>query len=81
MVLLATLKKNTYFFLGFLSSGNDILPGNYGLLDQIEALKWTKEHIHSFRGDPDGITIMGQSVGSSSVGLLLVSPLSRGDFL
>lgn len=54
--------------------------GNYGLLDQIQALKWVKENIEAFGGDPDNITIAGESAGSSSVNAICVSPLSEGLF-
>ncbi|KAM4734643.1 fatty acyl-CoA hydrolase precursor, medium chain [Anableps anableps] len=66
--------------LGFLSSGDEHVPGNFGLLDQIQALRWVKEHIHSFGGNPDLVTIFGESAGGVSVSLLLLSPLSDGLF-
>jgi len=54
--------------------------GNYGLMDQIAALRWVRENIASFGGDPDRITIAGQSAGAGSVHHLLVSPEARGLF-
>lgn len=54
--------------------------GNYGLLDQIAALRWVKENIQNFGGDPDNITIAGQSAGSMSVNCLVSSPLAHGLF-
>ncbi|KAM3609035.1 uncharacterized protein V6R79_008807 [Siganus canaliculatus] len=66
--------------LGFLSTGDEHLSGNFGLLDQIQALRWTQEHIHNFGGDPGLVTIFGESAGGISVSLLLMSPLSEGLF-
>uniref|UniRef100_A0A7N6AJR3 Carboxylic ester hydrolase n=1 Tax=Anabas testudineus TaxID=64144 RepID=A0A7N6AJR3_ANATE len=66
--------------LGFLSTGDEHMPGNLGLLDQVQALKWIQQHIHNFGGDPDLVTIFGESAGGVSVSLLLLSPLSEGLF-
>ena len=56
------------------------LSGNYGLLDQIEALRWVRRNIVSFGGDPKNVTIAGESAGGLSVMYLMASPLARGLF-
>ena len=52
--------------------------GNYGIYDQIAALQWVRDNIANFGGDPDKITIFGQSAGAMSVQTLLSSPLTKG---
>ncbi len=54
------------------------MPGNMGMLDQIEGINWVKRYISYFGGDPNAITIAGESAGSESVSLLTLSPLTRG---
>ena len=54
--------------------------GNYGLYDQLTAIRWVKDNISAFGGDPENITIMGQSAGAMSVQQLCLSPLTEGLF-
>jgi|WetSurMetagenome_2_1015567.scaffolds.fasta_scaffold02570_5 para-nitrobenzyl esterase len=56
------------------------VSGNYGILDQIESLRWIKKNIAQFGGDPDNITIFGQSAGAGSVKTLCESPLAKDLF-
>nr|CAH7758725.1 unnamed protein product [Callosobruchus chinensis] len=66
--------------LGFLSTGTKEAPGNNGMKDQVEALRWIKHNIASFGGDPDSVTIQGYSAGGFSVILHMISPMSQGLF-
>lgn len=63
--------------LGFLTTGDDVAKGNYGLWDQTLALKWVQEHISSFGGDLNNVTISGESAGGISVDMLALSPHSN----
>ncbi|XP_066246390.1 juvenile hormone esterase-like [Euwallacea similis] len=63
---------------GFLSTEDLESPGNWGLKDQILALKWVKNNIRQFGGDPSKVTIFGESAGSASISYLLQSPQTKG---
>uniref|UniRef100_A0A2S2QV92 Neuroligin-4, X-linked n=1 Tax=Sipha flava TaxID=143950 RepID=A0A2S2QV92_9HEMI len=60
--------------LGFLSTGDDNSPGNYGLMDQAMALRWVYDNIEYFNGDRKSITLFGPDAGAASAGLLMVNP-------
>ena len=66
--------------LGFLSTEDSVSPGNWGLLDQRLALIWVQQNIHGFGGDHNRVTIFGHGSGAYSVGLHVLSPMSRGLF-
>ncbi|KAL3880519.1 hypothetical protein ACJMK2_032753 [Sinanodonta woodiana] len=66
--------------LGFLSTDDHIAPGNYGLHDQLLALRWVQSNIAQFGGDHNRVTIFGQSAGGGSVSLHMFSPKATGLF-
>ncbi|XP_049872479.1 juvenile hormone esterase-like [Pectinophora gossypiella] len=66
--------------LGFLKLDIREVPGNAGMKDQNAALKWVQKNIKQFGGDPNQVTIFGQSAGGASVGFHMLSPMSKGLF-
>merc|ERR1711923_443345 len=64
--------------LGFISFGNNIVSGNMGLKDQHLAIQWVRANIHNFGGDPNKITIFGESAGAISVQAQVLSPWNNG---
>lgn len=78
-VVLVTIQYRLGPF-GFVTTGDPVAPGNYGMLDQIAALKWIQENIEDFGGNPSSVTIFGESAGGSSVGLHVLSPRSKNLF-
>lgn len=65
---------------GLSAESPDNISGNYGLMDQIEALRWVRRNIGAFGGDPDNVTIAGESAGALSVLYLMAAPEARGLF-
>ena len=78
-VIVVTINYRLNMF-GFATLGDDGLKGNYGLWDQKMALKWVHENIHSFGGDPNSVTIFGESAGGFSVALQAIIPSNKGLF-
>lgn len=66
--------------LGFICLGIEEAPGNAGLKDQIAALRWVKKNIAAFGGDPDNVTVFGESAGGTSTSILLASEATNGLF-
>jgi len=66
--------------LGYLTLDTDEIPGNAGMFDQIEGLRWVNKFIQYFGGDPNAVTIIGESAGAASVNFLLLAPQARGLF-
>jgi len=66
--------------LGFMTFGNDVVSGNMGLKDQLESMRWVKRFIHNFGGDPEKVTIFGQSSGAIMVNAMQLSPKATGLF-
>ncbi|XP_065209355.1 juvenile hormone esterase-like [Planococcus citri] len=64
--------------LGFLSTEDEIIPGNYGLKDTVEVLRWVQNHIEDFGGDKNRVTLFGASSAATSVSMTLLSPLAKG---
>ena len=65
--------------LGYLRL-DGVAPGNLGLLDQLAALRWVRDNIAAFGGDPDNVTVFGQSAGAHSIACLMAMPRARGLF-
>ncbi|XP_026744640.1 venom carboxylesterase-6-like [Trichoplusia ni] len=78
-VVVVTINYRLEVF-GFLCLNTADVPGNAGMKDQVQALRWVNKNISNFGGDPNNITIFGESAGGCSVSYHLVSPMSKGLF-
>ncbi|RDI66930.1 carboxylesterase/lipase family protein [Nocardia pseudobrasiliensis] len=78
-IVLVTINYRVNVF-GYLYQPQRPGSGNAGLLDQLAALRWVRDNIAAFGGDPDNVTVMGESAGGMSIGLLLGMPQARGLF-
>ena len=74
------LVSANYRLNAFATGCDDTHKGNYALKDQIAALRWVRENISAFGGDPERVTVMGESAGAMSVQLLMYTPYARGLF-
>ena len=82
VVVTVQYRLNTFGFLDLSQVAGPQFAdsGNLGILDQIEALRWVKDNIAAFGGDPNNVTLFGESAGGASVAVLLVTPPARGLF-
>lgn len=78
MFLIFVYQLDLFLFIGFLNLQIPECPGNVGLKDVVEGIKWVKKNIREFGGDPNNITLCGTSSGATSVHFLLLSPLTKG---
>ncbi|XP_043467867.1 esterase FE4-like [Leptopilina heterotoma] len=78
-IVLVTINYRLGIF-GFLTTGDKASPGNYGLKDQLLALKWIQSEIHNFGGDPKQVTLFGESAGAASITLHAISEQSKDLF-
>lgn len=80
LIKMQYIKRVWSVALGFLSTEDDAIPGNFGLKDQVAALRWVRDNIVGFGGDPGRVTIVGGSAGAVSAGFHMLSPASKGLF-
>lgn len=78
-VIVITINYRLGIF-GFFNTGDDVIPGNYGLWDQLMALQWVQDNIEAFGGDKSRVTVFGESAGGMSVSALAITPKSQGLF-
>ncbi len=77
VVVTIAYRLGVFGFFSHPSLRGSAAPANFGLLDQIAALRWVRGHIRAFGGDPARVTVAGESAGAADIGYLLASPLAR----
>ena len=76
-IILVSMQYRLGIF-GFLSTGDEVAPGNFALKDQVLALKWVQKNIQAFGGDPKKVTLFGESAGGACVNFHALSDASNG---
>lgn len=80
VVVTMAYRLGVFGFFSHPELGNGQAPANFGLLDQLMALRWIKDHIADFGGDPDNVTVAGESAGAADIAYLIASPRAKGLF-
>ena len=80
VVVSLAYRVDIFGFFGHPELSGSAAPTNFGLLDQIAALRWVRDEITAFGGDPNNVTVFGESAGGADIGYLMTSPLARGLF-
>lgn len=78
MLIIQQFYTHLFHFTGFLNLKLKECSGNQGIKDIVLSLRWIKDNIRSFGGDPDNVTLIGSSSGSSIIHILLLSPSAKG---
>ena len=78
VVVTIAYRLGIFGFFGHPQLRKSAAPSNFGLLDQIAALRWVNDNIRAFGGDPHNVTVFGESAGGADIGYLAASPLARG---
>lgn len=80
VVSFAIISWEIFKIVGYFSSGDSLIPGNFGLKDQVAALKWIQNNINRFGGDKNSVTVLGHNSGAACAHLHTVSALSKGNW-